>query len=134
MGKLQAGEGERSTTAGSNSTSFIRSQSRFTEYQDVLESVSMTQVLRNCMKKKYGSTVAGWRAVIDCHTQCNMSFGNFNLMLENMAFGGSVRTLWKELAQQKNGPLSNSIPFQVLDPEAQKLLTQCRGQLVFNFG
>merc|ERR1719277_422763 len=63
-----------------------------------------------------------------------MSFGTFNLMLESMVFGGNVRTLWKELAKQKNGPLRNSIPFQVLDPEAQNLLMQCRGQLLFNFG
>lgn len=101
---------------------------------DVMESVSMTQVLRNCMRKKYGSTVAGWRAVVDPHTHDRLPYGKFNLMLDGMAFGGNVRTLWKELAGNPDGTLNSAVFFHTLDPDAQRVLNQAREQLLGNYG
>jgi len=85
--------------------------------------------LQLVLRTKHGSTAAAWRMAMDPKFTGSVSFGNFLLVLEDCAFQGNVKALWKMLSGDRT-----TITFQDLDAGAQKLLDAFRASLLQNFG
>lgn len=84
---------------------------------------------RQVLKQKYGSTVAAWREALDPKGAGSISFGNFMIVLEDCAFKGNVKGLWKVLCGDRGTAM-----FRDIDPDSQQMLDVFREELVGRFG
>eukprot|EP00927_Polykrikos_kofoidii_P059504 TRINITY_DN54653_c0_g1_i1.p1 TRINITY_DN54653_c0_g1~~TRINITY_DN54653_c0_g1_i1.p1 ORF type:complete len:1318 (-),score=202.09 TRINITY_DN54653_c0_g1_i1:132-3737(-) len=125
--------GEEKQARGSKSTPLLASRSQVlpepVQSSLCLGGVTMIQNLRQVLKKKYGSTLAGWRASFDPHMTGKVGFGKFMIVVENCAFHGNVKSLWQELSAGEA-----MATFKDVDPEAQQIVDSTREQLVNQFG
>merc|ERR1712048_1204209 len=118
------------TAVSSTRCSTTLPSSRTIVLPTMVEGVSALQLCKQAMKKKYGSTVAAWRASCDPEMTGSVSFGKLCLTLEDMMFQGNVKGLWKELT----GNSAAFATFQDVDPAAQLVLNDARDQLVARYG
>mmetsp|Transcript_6314 Transcript_6314/g.15158 ORF Transcript_6314/g.15158 Transcript_6314/m.15158 type:complete len:1113 (-) Transcript_6314:141-3479(-) len=102
--------------------------------------VSMLEVCRKALRKRYGSTVAAWRVAMDPKGSGRATFGNFMLAMNECCFHGNVKGLWEDLCseaeqdEEVDDPLlSWSISLKDLDPVAASSLTVLREHLLRRF-
>eukprot|EP00931_Biecheleriopsis_adriatica_P115708 TRINITY_DN91474_c0_g1_i1.p1 TRINITY_DN91474_c0_g1~~TRINITY_DN91474_c0_g1_i1.p1 ORF type:complete len:1189 (-),score=291.97 TRINITY_DN91474_c0_g1_i1:162-3728(-) len=92
--------------------------------------LSSLQQLRRVLRTHYGTTVAAWRQVLDPRLTGSTCWARFVMCLEECAFSGNKKGLWQDLApdpEQQPG-------LKDFDPEASKLLSSFRTQLLENHG
>mmetsp|Transcript_47990 Transcript_47990/g.114057 ORF Transcript_47990/g.114057 Transcript_47990/m.114057 type:complete len:1185 (-) Transcript_47990:90-3644(-) len=123
FGQRTAGESELGDLS-QESVQTTSSEPRFTS-----ETQPPAETLRAALRRKYGSTAAAWRTVLDPDLRGTVSFGKFRIVLDHCIFQGDVKALWQQLAGSNKG-----MSFRNLDPPAQKLLDLARRRWTETFG
>eukprot|EP00927_Polykrikos_kofoidii_P027435 TRINITY_DN24135_c1_g1_i1.p1 TRINITY_DN24135_c1_g1~~TRINITY_DN24135_c1_g1_i1.p1 ORF type:complete len:1699 (-),score=352.43 TRINITY_DN24135_c1_g1_i1:192-5237(-) len=77
-----------------------------------------------------GSVAAAWRTVLDPEDAGSISFGRLCVKLQEIGFGGHIRTLFNELDTDRDG----FITLADIDPEAAAALLDFRVAVMDNFG
>jgi hypothetical protein len=105
-----------------------RKVTRSLEMRSVTDSIPVTEMLNNHLKRKYGSTLAAWRQVMDPHWNGRLSFGKFNvLMNDTINFSCNLKVLWQELTGYGE---RSYVTYRDLDPATQARIDSSREALV----
>jgi len=98
----------------------------------------LLQQLRASLRLKFGSTAAAWRTALDPDGTGAACFGKLSLIMDECAFHGNRKAIWKALQKQRevSGPSVGGafIVFADLDPVGQSVLATARQQFLGVFG
>jgi len=88
-----------------------------------------TRGFRTFLKNKYGSIVAGWRA-LDLDGNGRLSFQEFCIACRKMGYHGNLKLLWNELDANNNGFVSVG----EIDPKVAKTVGTFKLELMYHYG
>eukprot|EP00927_Polykrikos_kofoidii_P065082 TRINITY_DN60881_c0_g1_i1.p1 TRINITY_DN60881_c0_g1~~TRINITY_DN60881_c0_g1_i1.p1 ORF type:complete len:1267 (+),score=247.96 TRINITY_DN60881_c0_g1_i1:71-3871(+) len=97
-----------------------RRRNRFGEEKDdanagavnIMDTVSLRDLLQSTMRTKCGSTAVAWRMEFDPNMQGSVTFSCFCAAADRIAFKGRLRPLWEQLVASggKSSPWENNDP------------------------